>query len=90
MLQCGIRSKLLRILGVISIKLIGTIDHLCTRATPPTLVYWDGNYNLDEVQALNNVKFEFEPTNMHNEKNEILNIVVFFKGALQKGHLKIH
>lgn len=74
-LQCGIRSKLPRI----SIKLISTIDHLQSRTTPPTLVYWHANFNLDEVQALNSVKFEFELTHMHNEKNEVLNIVVFLR-----------
>jgi len=42
-------------------------------------VYWHANFNLDEVQALNSVKFEFEPTHMHNEKNEVLNIVVFLR-----------
>jgi hypothetical protein len=48
--------------GVINIKLLGTIDHLCTRATPLALVYWHANYNLNEVQALSSVQFEFEPT----------------------------
>jgi hypothetical protein len=37
--------------GVIGIKFISTMDRLCIGATPPTLVYFHPNYNLDVVQA---------------------------------------